>query len=387
MAYQEPTTSTAATEIATIKLAIELSTKGWVILLTDSVERRFSRHDVAAYDWEGLLRLIERRREKLAARGYAAVRVFSCYEAGRDGFWLHRVLERHGVKNHVIDPASIRVKRRGRRAKTDRLDVQQLLMALLAHLRGEPRACSIVRVPSEEEEDAKRPNRERQALIKERVQHVNRIKSFCALHGVRGFRPIAADRWVQLAELRRWDGTPLPPHSAQAIRRELKRLELVLEQIRELERQRNAVLKQADAASSSAAHTIKKLVRMRGIGVQTATLLTREVLYRRFDSRKQVAGYVGLGSAPFQSGTMDRDQGIAKSGNPRARTAMIEHMWLWLDYQPNSAVSRWFRERVRDQRGRMRRIAIVAAARKLLVALWRYVEHDVIPAGAELKKA
>ncbi len=384
MAYQEQTTSTAATEIATITLAIELSTKGWVILLTDSVERRFSRHAVAAYDWEGLLRLIERRREKLAARGGAGV--FLLRSGARWILAASRVGAARG-QDHVIDPASIRVERRGRRAKTDRLDVQQLLMALLAHRRGEPRACSIVRAPSEEEEDAKRPNRERQALIKERVQHVNRMKSFCALHGVRGFKPIAADRWVQLAELRRCDGTPLPPHVTATIKRELTRLELVLEQIRELERQRNAVLKQADAAPRSAAHTIKKLVRMRGIGAQTATLLTREVLYRRFDNRKQVAGYVGLGSAPFQSGTIDRDQGIAKSGNPRARTAMIELMWLWLDYQPNSAVSRWFRERVRDQRGRMRRIAIVAAARKLLVALWRYVEHDVIPAGAELKKA
>ncbi len=386
MAYQEPTTSTAVTQAATVSLAIELSTRKWVILLTNSVERRFSDYEVEANDCGALLRLIERERAKLAGRG-CEVRVFCCYEAGRDGFWLHRFLVQHGVDNHVMDPASIRVERRGRRAKTDRLDVRQQLMTLQAHLRGEPRACSMVRVPTEAEEDAKRPDRERQALIDERVRHVNRIKSLCALHGVNGYEPIAADRWRRLEVIRRCDGTPLPVNLTQQIKRELVRLELVLKQIRELERQRNAVLKRADAAPNTAAHKIKKLVGMTSIGVQTATRLTHEVFYRTFDNRRQVAGYVGLGSAPFRSGTIDRDQGIAKSGNPRARTAMIELAWFWLKYQPNSELSRWFWKRVGEQHGRIRRITIVALARKLLIALWHYLEQDVIPAGATLKKA
>lgn len=386
MDYREQAASTVAAQDATIWLAIELSTKEWVILLTSSVERRMSRHSIAANDAAGLLRLIERERTKLAARGYD-VRVASCYEAGRDGFWLHRFLHRHRAWNYVIDPASLRVNRRGRRAKTDRLDAEQLLLALQALLRGEPRVCSMVRVPTEDEEDAKRPDRERQALIEERVRHVNRIKSLCALHGIDGYEPIAATRWPQLDTLTRWDGTALPDKTTQQIKRELVRLELVLKQIRELERQRNAVLKQTEAAPSSAAHKIKKLVRMRSIGVQTATRLTHEVFYRTFENRRQIAGYVGLAPAPFKSGTIDRDQGIAKSGNPRARTGMIELMWLWLLHQPDSDLSRWFWKRVNEQRGRIRRITVVAAARKLLIALWHYVEHDVIPAGAKLKKA
>lgn len=384
MEYLEQTATAVAGKSGTICLAIELSTTSWLIMLSNGVASRNSRYNLAPNDTSGLLRLIERERTKLSARGYA-VRVATCYEAGRDGFWLDRFLQHHGIDNVVIDPSSLRVDQRARRAKTDRLDAERLLMALHALLRGEVRECRVVRVPSETAEDAKRPGRERQALIEERVRHVNRIKSLCATQGIAGYEPILAKRWETLAALRRWDGAPLPELLTQQIKRELERLGLVMAQIGVLEQARDAVLKQAAPAPRSAEAKIQQLAQLKGIGVQSATLLTREVFYRCFDNRRQVGGYFGLGGAPFRSGKVERDQGIAKSGNARARAALIELSWFWLKHQPDSALSRWFRDRVGAHKGRVRRIAIVALARKLAVALWHYIEHGVVPAGAACK--
>jgi transposase len=384
MEYHAQTTPTVAAESVTICIAIELSTMGWLILLSHDKAAQAKRYSLAANDAAGLLRLIERERTKLTARGFA-VRVVTCFEAGRDGFWLHRFLRQHGIENFVIDPASLRVDRRARSAKTDRLDAERLLLALLALLRGETRECRVVRVPSAAEEDAKRPGRERQALIEERVRHVNRVKSLCATQGVTGYEPMLATRREKLAALRGWDGAPLPAQLTRQIERELDRIELVLAQIGELERARDAVLKQAAPPPRSAATKIRQLAQLKGVGVQSATLLTHEVFYRDFDNRRQVGGYFGLGGAPFRSGTVARDQGIAKSGNARARAAMIELSWFWLKHQPDSALSRWFHARVGAHKGRVRRIAIVALARKLAVALWHYIEHGVIPAGAARK--
>ncbi len=254
----------------------------------------------------------------------------------------------------------------------------------MAHLRGEPKVVSVVRVPGLADEDAKRPIRERKRLVLERGQHVNRIKGLCATQGIYDYEPVRANRHERLNELCCGDGRDLPPLLKAEIKRELKRLELVQEMIAAVEKERDAVA----AARSTAhpqAHKITTLVRLKAIGPEFATVLTGEVFYRCFDNRRQVASYVGLASSPFASGRLNRDQGISKAGNGLARTTMIELAWMWLRHQPDSALSHWFRDRVGNLKGRPRRIAIVALARKLLIALWRYVETGLVPTGAKLK--
>jgi transposase len=315
------------------------------------------------------------------------VPVLACHEIGYDGFWLHRVLTTAGVVNHVVDPASVHVDRRARRAKTDRIDVQALLRSLMAYHRGEGRVWSVVRVPTPEEEDARRPHRERQNLIKERGRHVNRIKGLCAQQGILDYEPMRADRHERLAELRTGDGRPLPQGLLAEIRREIARLELLVEQIGELETQREAALKvgRTGEAAAAAARRVLGLRRLLAVGPETSAVLANEVFFRRFDGRRQLAAYVGLAPTPHMSGGLSREQGIAKSGNPRARTALVELAWLWLRHQPRSALSQWFARRVGDQRGRLRRIMVVALARKLLVALWRFLETGLVPQGAALR--
>jgi transposase len=377
MDSREQTCPTVVSECATVLVAIELSGKSWLVGVQSATASRPSVHRLAAGDSAGLLALIAR----LRATG---VRVVTCYEAGRDGFWLHRLLTQAGVVNHVIDPASLRVQRRARRAKTDRIDVEALLRALAAWLRGVRDECRMVRVPSEAEEDARRLHRERQRLVCERVEHVNRIKALLALHGILDFQPLRADRRARLDGLRTASGAGLPIGLKQEIVRELDRLELIVHQIGSLEAIRDAQLTAPDPAEP-AAGKIQSLARLKAIGAELATVLTREVFYRDFRNRREVGRYVGLDPSPFNSGGMVRDQGIAKAGNPRARTAMIELAWLWLRYQPDSALSRWFRTRVGTAGGRIKRIHIVALARKLLVALWRYLTTGLVPEGAVLK--
>jgi transposase len=287
----------------------------------------------------------------------------------------------------VVDPASIHVDRRARRAKTDRIDAQALLRTLMAHHRGEGRVWSVVRAPTPEEEDARRPHRERQNLIKERGRHVNRIKGLCAQQGILGYEPMRADRHERLAELQTGDGRPLPPCLLAEIRRELARLELLLEQIAEVEAMREAALEAEPAGPAEAARVERTLAlrRLLAVGPETSTVLGNEVFFRRFENRRQLAAYVGLAPSPHMSGGLSREQGIAKSGNPRARTALVELAWLWLRHQPCSALSEWFVRRVGEQRGRLRRIMVVALARKLLVALWRYLETGLVPQGATLR--
>lgn len=374
MDSQNPTCPTVEKDSATVLVAIELSGKSWLVGVQRQSAARPSLHRLAAGDGPGLMKL-------LGELGVAGVRVVTCYEAGRDGFWLHRLLGEAGIENHVIDPASLRVDRRARRAKTDRIDVCALLRALAAWLRGECQECRMVRVPSEAEEDAKRLHRERQRLINERVAHVNRIKALLALHGIGGFAPLRADRRVRLEALRTARGEALPMLLKEEIERELERLELIMRQIATLESLRDAALSTADPSASK----IQSLVRLKAIGAELATVLTREVFYRAFRNRREVGAYVGLDPSPFRSGGMVHEQGIAKAGNPRARTAMIELAWLWLRYQPDSALSRWFRARVGTAGGRIKRIAIVALARKLLVGLWRYLTTGLVPEGAVLK--
>jgi transposase len=366
-------------------LAIELSKKSWIIAANSPLVDRIGRYSLEACDWKGLVERIERIRMRVARELNRPVEVISCYEAGYDGFWLHRLLEAHGVRNYVIDAASLHVDRRARRTKTDHIDAVQLLRSLLAYLRGEPKVWSVVRVPSVAEEDERRLHRERHRLIAERVQHVNRIKGLCAVHGIYDYEPLRSNRMLRLERLRTGDGRELPRRLRAEIVRELQRLELVLQMIKAIEKERDAMASATQTSPDSNATKIQQLVKIKGIGVETATVLVGEVFYRHFDNRRQLASYVGLTPSHFRSGLMSHDQGISKAGNPKARTTMIELAWFWLRHQHDSSLSVWFRERVGAAKGRMRRITVVAVARKLLIALWRYLTTGLIPTGAAVK--
>ena len=362
-------------------VAMELSKSTWVLAAQASPSGKTSSHRLDGGDIDGLLALLRR----LAAREQGAAgekgEVVLGYEAGYDGFWLHRRLTAEGITCWVMDPGSLQVDRRARRAKTDRLDAAMLLRALMAWCRGDRAACHMVQVPSVQREDARRTHRERQRLITERVQHVNRIKGLLATQGVHDYLPLRRER---LAELRTGDGRALPPCLRRKIEREFLRLELVLEQIVAVEAERNTAVA-APAANDADAAKVALLAKLGGIGTELATVLVREALYRPFANRKEVAAYAGLTPSPFASGDRHREQGISKAGNPLLRKSMVELAWLWLRYQPDTALARWFARRVGEIRGRIRKITAVALARKLLVALWRYVNTGLVPEGARLK--
>jgi transposase len=318
---------------------------------------------------------------KAQARTGICFPIIIIQEAGLDGFWIHRVLQAKGIESHVVDPASIAISRRRRRAKTDKIDGEALLRALLAYKRGEPRVCAMVRVPTPEEEDRRRISRERKALTNERISHVNRIKGLLFGQGASDYEPMRRDRRKQLEVLQTGDGRPLPAHLKAQIGRELDRLELLLDQIKAVEAARDTVLSTAQVVSPAPA----MLLNLKGIGPEFAAVLWSEGLSRRFDNRRQVAAYAGLAPTPWQSGAVDHDQGVSKSGNPRLRTTLIQLAWLWLRHQPNSALSRWFQDRVRRNGGRCKKSTIVALARKLLIALWKYATAGVVIDGAMVK--
>jgi transposase len=278
------------------------------------------------------------------------------------------------------------VDRRARRAKTDIIDVEMLLRTLMAWLRGEPRVCSMVPIPSEGDEEARRAHREREDLTGERRSIVNKIDGILATLGVKGYKALRRDRREQLNCARQPHGDPIPPKAKARIERLLDRLDLVLKLIEQVETARDAVL-QKDAPADEAERMIRSLTELRSIGPDFATLLVREAFVRQFRNRRALGGYVGLGGTPFSSGGSEREQGIGKDGNRRVRAAMVELAWTWLRWQPDSALSVWFRARVGAMGGRIRKIMIVALARKLLVALWRYVKDGVIPDGAKMKPA
>jgi transposase len=366
-------------------LAIELSKKSWIVAVNTPLSDKISRHTLKPSDGKELLDLCERIRTRVAKETKKRVEMVSCYEAGYDGFWLHRLLEAHDIRNHVIDPASLQVDRRARRAKTDRVDAERLLRSLMAYLRGEPKVWSVVRVPSVAEEDDRRLHRERGRLINERIQHVNRIKGLLAIHGIYDYQPLRRDRIQRLEQLHTADGRTLPPRLEAEILRELQRLEIVIGMIKTIEAERDAIASANTETERGSVKKIQHLAKIKSIGPEFATTLVGEVFYRSFDNRKQLASYVGLTPAHFQSGAMSRDQGISKAGNAKARTVMIELAWLWLRHQPDSDLSVWFRDRVGKLKGRIRRITIVAVARKLLITLWRYLETGLVPKGAALK--
>lgn len=372
------TPSLAGTAPATLFLALELSRSTWLVALHSPVADKVSQHRIEGGDTDGLLALIARKREQAEEKLGQAVRVASCFEAGYDGFWLHRWLCARGVENRVLDAASLLVDRRARRAKTDRLDAAGLLRTLMALERGEAQVCRVVHVPTPAQEDARRRSRERARLVVERGQHTSRIKGLLMTQGIRDFEPTRRDWQARFEALRTADGQLLAPCLQAELLRECRRLRQVMDMVAEVEAEQKAV---AEAEDGTAA----RLARLRGIGVTFAAVLGNEVFFRDFRNRREVGGYLGLASSPWQSGGVRRDQGIAKSGNPRARRTAIELAWLWLRHQPGSTLTRWFHERVGAAKGRMRRIMLVAMARKLIVSLWKYVADGTVPEGAVLK--
>ncbi|HEY2758233.1 MAG TPA: IS110 family transposase [Pseudolabrys sp.] len=366
----------------TIFVTIELSQKTWLVTLHSPDRDRISRHKVEGGDHAELLALIQRVQARVADRLGTAPKVVSCYEAGYDGFWLHRLLMAAGITNFVFDPASIAVEQRSRRAKTDRIDGELLLRTLMAHQRGEPRVVRIVRVPSVEQEDARRASRERDRLVKEQTGHTNRIKALLRLVGMAVGNPRRGDWLGWLERQRDRQGDPMPSHLLAEVKREHARLMLVREQL--------AALEQASATSAACvpaqmAERQELLQRLKALGPVFAATLTNEVLYKDFRNRREVASYCGLTPSPWRSGGIDREQGISKAGNPRARLKAVELAWLWRRHQPDSKLSQWFAARTANAGKRARRVAIIALARKLIVALWRYLTTGLVPEGAVMK--
>ena len=382
--FEEPTA--IRINLGAIFVSLELSRSTWLITsLSPGAGEKMSKHGVSAGNVAALLTRLSELKQKAFARTGKSFRLVVIQEAGLDGFWIHRVLQSEGVESHVVDAASIATSRRRRRVKTDKIDGEALVRALLAHKRGEPRVCAMVRAPTPEDEDRRRLCRERKTLTNERVQHVNRIKGLLFSQGISDYEPLRQNRRQRLDELKTGDARPLPPHLKAQIGRELDRLELLLEQIKAVEIERDALISamkpggmNADAVRSPPA----MLISLNGIGPEFAAVLWSEGLYRTFVNRRQVAAYAGLAPTPWQSGSVAREQGVSKAGNPRLRTTMLQLAWLWLRHQPQSALTLWFHERVKRNGGRLRKTTIVAMARKLLVALWKYVTAGVVIDGA-----
>lgn len=384
----DPTSREASvirTDLGAIFVSLELSRSTWLITsLSPGAGEKLSQHTVPAGDLGGLLARFAQLRQKVSARLDRSFPIIAIQEAGLDGFWIHRVIEREGVESHVVDAASILTSRHRRRAKTDRIDGETLVRTLMAYKRGEPRVCSMVRPPSPEDEDRRRLCRERKTLVVERIEHTNRIKGLLCAQGIFDYDPVRRNRRTRLKQLQTGDGRPLPERLKALIGRELDRLELILAQLKAVEAERDALLA---PAASEAPTPATMLGRLKGIGPEFAAILWSEALYRHFDNRRQLAAYAGLAPTPWKSGSIDHEQGVSKAGNPRLRTTMIQVAWLWPRHQPGSALSRWFHDRVQRAGGRVRKSAIVALARKLLVAFWKYVTQGVVIVGAVVQAA
>jgi len=366
-----------------ILVALELSNSLWLVGTRMPGAQKSHMHRIDAGDTAALLSLLsglQSRQRAQVSRAPIAV----CFEAGRDGFWLHRLLTAHNIPTYVVEPASILVNRRAKRAKTDRLDAEGMLRVLAAYLGGDNQICSMVHAPTPDEEDGKRVHREREYLVQERTRIENRISALLATQGIRS-RPSLRSWERDMAALETGDGRKLPRHLAAELNRLRRRLVLVRDLICELDTERDEHL----AATSGDTITTKvtALSGIYGIGDNFAAVLAREVFYRHFGNRKQLASYVGLAPTPHQSGNVDKDRRIGRAGNARARKTLVQAAWLWLRYQPGSELAAWFRQRVGELKGRTRRIAIVALARKLLIALWRYTETGEIPAGTIFRAA
>src|SRR5918911_2320631 len=369
---------------STLVVVIEMSQSSWLVAaIVPGVDREPLKK--LEPDADALLRLLQRWQDEAAKAGRTLRRVVVAYEAGRDGFWLARWLQARGVEAYVIHPTSVAVSREHRRAKTDRLDTALLKRAFLGWLRGEPKHCSMVAIPTLAEEDAKRPNREHESLVGERTRIVNRMKGALARLGVRGFKPGLRKAPERLEALRTPEGEPLPPNTLAELRRDMARLRLVRDQIAELEAAR---LQRLEKEPGSRPHAmVRLLARVIGIGVETADLLVREVLARELRDREALARYAGLTGSPDESGARRREKGLARVGNARVRRGMLQLAWRFLLFQKESALARWYRARTADARGGTRKTMIVALARKLLVALWGAGTTRRAPEGVALRPA
>jgi len=366
---------------STLIAVVELSRSTWLVA---GIVPGVARHPLKKLepDAAALLRLLERWRDEALQHGRTIARIAVAFEAGRDGFWLARWLRARGIEAHVIHPTSVAVSREHRRAKTDRLDTELLKRVFLGWLRGEPDHCTMAAVPTLEEEDARRPNREHESLVGERTRIVNRMKANLARLGIRGFKPTLRGASERLDTLRTPEGEALPPNASAELRRDMARLHLVVAQLKEIEAARlKRLVERPDQGPNAMVRLLAQVV---GIGVETADMLVHEVLSRNLRDRRAVARYAGLTGAPDESGSRRRERGLAKAGNARVRRGMVQLAWRFLWFQKSSALAQWYRARTADARGGTRKTMVVALARKLLVALWRFVTTGEPPAGVVL---
>ena len=377
---------TALEQDSTIIAAIEMSQSKWLVAaVVPGVERQPLKKLNA--DEEALLKLLHRWRHEAGLAGRQIKRIVVAYEAGRDGFWLARWLRARDVEAYVIHPTSVAVSREHRRAKTDRLDTELLKRSFLGWLRGEKRHCSMVAIPTIEEEDARRPNRERGNLVTEQTRIVNQIKAILTRFGIRAFRSTLREVEEKLERVRTAEGTPLPENTHAELRRHLARLRVVREQIRAIEQERLRKLAATPAGEKGPHVMVRLIARLLGVGVETADMLVNEILSRHLRDRKAVARYAGLTGSPDESGRRRRERGLARAGNARVRCGMIQLAWRFLRFQKDSALAQWFHARTADGRGSTRKTMIVALARKLLIALWRLVTTGEMPQGVVLRPA
>jgi len=367
----------------TIIAVIEMSQSSWLVA---GIIPGIERHPLKKLEpsEEELVRLLMRWRTEATKNGHTITRFAVAFEAGRDGFWLARWLRARDIETYVIHPTSVAVSREHRRAKTDRLDTGLLKRVFIGWLRGEPDHCHMAAIPTLAEEDAKRPNREREGLVRERTRIVNRMKSCLVRFGIRKFNPTLRKAPERLATLGMPEGVPLPPNTLLELRRDMARLRFVMDQIKEVEETRAQRLEQAPQEKTHA--MVRLIARVIGVGIETADMLVHEILSRQLRDRRAVARYAGLTGAPDESGNKRREKGLAKAGNARVRRGMIQLAWRFLVFQKDSALARWYRTRT-ESAGKKRKTMIVALARKLLIALWRLVTIGEVPAGVVLRAA
>jgi len=374
---------TSLEQDSTIIAVIEMSQSSWLVA---GIVPGIERHPLKKLEPSGeeLVRLLMRWRAEATKIGRTIMRIAVAFEAGRDGFWLARWLRARDIETYVIHPTSVAVSREHRRAKTDRLETGLLKRVFIGWLRGEPDHCHMAAIPTLAEEDAKRPNREREGLVRERTRIVNRMKSCLVRFGVRTFKPTLRKAPERLATLSTPEGVPLPPNTLLELRRDMARLRFVMDQIKEVEEARAQRLERAPQEKSHA--MVRLLARVIGVGIETADMLVHEVLARNLRDRRAVARYAGLTGAPDESGARRREKGLAKAGNARVRRGMIQLAWRFLLFQKDSALTQWYRART-ENAGKKRKTMIVALARKLLIALWRLVTTGEVPAGVVLRAA
>ena len=368
---------------STIIAVIEMSQSSWLVA---GIVPGIERHPLKKIEpsEEELICLLMRWRAEATKHGRTITRIAVAFEAGRDGFWLARWLRARDIEIYVIHPTSVAVSREHRRAKIDRLDTGLLKRVFIGWLRGEPDHCHMAAIPTLAEEDAKRPNRERERLVRERTRLVNRMKSCLVRFGVRNFKPTLRKAPERLETLQTPEGVPLPPNTLLELRRDMARLRFVMDQIKQVEEARAQRLEQAPQEKSHA--MVRLLARVIGVGIETADMLVHEVLARNLRDRRAVARYAGLTGAPDESGSKRREKGLAKAGNARVRRGMIQLAWRFLIFQKDSALARWYQTRTASV-GKKRKTMIVALARKLLIALWRLVTTGEVPAGVVLRAA